>query len=101
MQTIYPDQTSARLELNLPNINLAEQNSEPRTPALWFAQKFPDQVNQFGCPFLEMRQSTCDGFNLITPVSINTDFFAAMLGGDSKLGHSVIYFEPEMQFYYR
>ena len=48
-----------------------------------------------------MRQSACDGFSRVTPVSINTDFFAAILGGDSRLGHSVIYFEPEMQFYYR
>ena len=47
-----------------------------------------------------MRQTSCDGFSRITPISINLDFFAGMIGGDFRLGHSVVYFEPEMQFYY-
>ena len=103
MQNIYADHlTSTTLELNLPKPDWAGQISkQPRTPAIWFAEKFPDQVNQFGCPFLEMRQSNCDGFSRVNPVAPNIDFFAAMLGGDSRLGHSVVYFEPELQFYYR
>jgi hypothetical protein len=48
-----------------------------------------------------MRESSCDGFSRVNPISINVDFFAGMLGGDKRLGHSVIYFEPELQFYYR
>jgi len=101
MQTVSTT-TSARLELNLPKPEWAATiTKQTITPAIWFAQKFPDQVNQFGCPFLEMRESSCDGFSRITPISINHDFFAAMLGGDARLGHSVVYFDPEMQFYYR
>jgi len=101
MQT-FSTTTSARLELNLPKPEWAATISKQTiTPAIWFAQKFPDQANQFGCPFLEMRESSCDGFSRITPISINHDFFAAMLGGDARLGHSVVYFEPELQFYYR
>jgi hypothetical protein len=99
-----PDLISTTFELNLPNKRHVLDDSAPTrpgTPSLWFAQKFPDQVKKYGCPFLEIRQSSCDGVSLITPVHINVDFFAAMLGGDERLGHSVVYFEPELCFYYR
>jgi len=89
-----------RLELNLPKQHWLHERTQPTTPAEWFAQKFPDAARRFGCPFLEMRQTTHDGFNKITPIALNLDFFAGSLAGDSKLGHSVIYYEPEMQFYY-
>ena len=94
-------ETIARLELNLPKQHFLDGPQSPKTPAEWFSLKFPDAVRRFGCPFLEMRQSSIDGFLKITPVSINHDFFAAMLGGDSSLGHSVVYFEAEMQWYFR
>lgn len=102
MENLCPD-IIPQLELNLPKPKLwgeEQSQSKPKTPSEWFAEKFPDQVKQFGCPFLEMRQSSSDGFSRITPVSANVDFMAGMLGGDLKLGHSVVYFEPEMQFYY-
>lgn len=101
---MVPNIISTTFELNLPKKRHLLDDSpqpEPCTPSAWFALRFQDQVKRFGSPFLEMRQSSCGGFSLITPVHINVDFFAAMLGGDAKLGHSVIYFEPEMQFYYR
>src|ERR1700733_3221000 len=87
MQNIYPDQfTSTTLELNLPKPDWAATISKaPITPSVWFAQKFPDQAYQYGCPILELRQTSCDGFTRITPISINQDFFAAMLGGDVRL----------------
>lgn len=93
-------ETFARLELNLPQQHFLDSPQPPKTPSEWFAKKFPDAARKFGCPLLEMRQSSVDGFVRIVPVSINLDFFAGMLGGDSALGHSVVYFEPEMQFYY-
>jgi hypothetical protein len=93
-----PEFTTARLELNLPKERM--ENPEATTPSEWFALKFPEAANKFGCPFLEIRQSSVDGFVRIVPVSLNIDFFAGTLGGDSGLGHSVVYFEPEMQFYY-
>jgi len=99
-----PDLISTTFELNLPKKRHLLDDLppfKPSTPSEWFALKFPEQIERFGSPFLEVRQSTCDGISLITPVHINVDFFAAMLGGDLRLGHSVIYFEPELQFYYR
>lgn len=103
-QMAYPEQQIFNtLELNLPKKRMwAEEQIvvKPRTPSEWFAERFPEQIKQYGCPFLELRESTCDGFTRVMPISINVDFFAAMLGGDLRLGHSVVYFEPEMQFYY-
>src|ERR1017187_9842240 len=34
-------------------------------------------------------------------VTLNLDFFASVLGGRRDLGHHVIYFEPEMQWYFK
>ena len=99
-----PPTTSTTVELNLPKKpHWAEPQTlpKPKTPSEWFALKFPDQAARFGCPFLEVRQTSLDGFTRITPLALNHDFFAGMLGGDAKLNHSVIYHEPEMQFYYR
>lgn len=99
-----PPTTSANLELNLPKKqDWGEQQypQTPKTPSEWFALKFPDATARYGCPFLQVRESSCDGFTRITPIALNHDFFAGMLGGDQKLGHSVVYYEPEMQFYYR
>lgn len=95
-----PATIKTNLELNLPKRKWMEGASEPETPSEWFATKFPEVASKYGCPFLEARQSTCDGFKKISPVSLNVDFMAGMLGGDPKLGHSVVYYENEMQFYY-
>ena len=103
MHDVFPAYTTQTLELNLPKPrHLLEDQvpANPRTPTEWFSQHFPEQVKQFGCPFLEVRESRCDGFSTVTPLAPNIDFFAAMLGGDKKLMESVVYYEPEMQFYY-
>jgi len=95
---------SRRLELNLPKARRLGENFGPRqlkTASTWFTDRFPEQTRQFGCPFLELVETTCDGFNRINPIDANIDFFAAMLGGDQRLGHSVVYFEPEMQWYFK
>src|SRR5665213_1592566 len=103
MQTLSTNLTTQTLELNLPKPkHWIDQTTpiQPKTPSEWFCQKFPEQAKQFGFPFLEMRETSCDGFSAVTPIAPNLDFFAAMLGGDKKLCESVVYFEPEMQFYY-
>ena len=91
---------SGTLELNSPDTNQFTLRPKPITAAIWFGERFPEAL-QFGVPFIELRESTFDGFDRVTPITINLDFMAKMLGGDPKLGHSVVYFEPEMQFYYK
>ncbi|CAM6004946.1 unnamed protein product [Sphagnum balticum] len=72
---------------------------KPNTPNTYFAQRFPQHTQQFGPAFLELMETDHDGINKITPLSINLDFFASLFS-DPRLNLSVIYFEPEMQFYY-
>ena len=72
----------------------------PRTPSDWFELKFPNVALKYGRPFLEVEKTSCDGFTQVSPVFINIDFMAAMLGGDPRYGHSVVYDETQMQFYY-
>jgi len=74
--------------------------NEPKTATDWFVEKFPDQVRTYGSPFLEERTRTQTGTTSSTPVVFNTDCLAACLGGDQRLGHTVIYYTEELQFYY-
>ena len=47
-----------------------------------------------------MAEDVADGLKKINPPSANLDFLAAILGGDERMGHKVIYLEGEMQWYY-
>jgi hypothetical protein len=66
----------------------------------WFCKRFPTQVKVFGSPFLEQHQGSLQTGTQITPLVPNLDFLAACLGGDESLGHRVIYYPAELQFYY-
>jgi len=78
-----------------------QEPPQPKTPNEWFGQKYPEQVEIYGSPFLELHEPL-DQFSVqVLPILINTDFFAGMLGGRCDFGHHVIYFEPEMQFYFK
>jgi hypothetical protein len=97
-----PTTASHSLELNTGFL-APNRDGWPRTPSSasdWWCLMFPDQVRVYGCPFLEQRQA--DGTGLVTksPLSANLDCLAASLGGDERLGHRVIFYEPEQQFYY-
>lgn len=70
------------------------------TPAEWFARRYPAEVKRWGCPFLEAVETELEtGKKRITALSLNDCFFAAILS-DSQLGHSVIFFNPEQQWYF-
>jgi hypothetical protein len=75
--------------------------SKPATPSQWSSKHFPEQARIFGCPFLELKETLSDGFTKMNPLAPNLDFLAAILGGDARMGHKVIYLEGEMQFYYQ
>ena len=68
------------------------------TPNEFFQAKFPDHVKQFGPAFLEVRESGAD-FSRITPVTLNVDVWASCLS-DNSMGMSVVYFQPELEWYY-
>ena len=72
----------------------------PATPSEWFARRFPAEVHRWGCPFLEeVDEDRTTGRKRITAVAMNECFFAAALS-DSQLGHSVIFYEPEHQWFF-
>ena len=73
------------------------RTKEPFTPSSWFSHKFPDQ-QPYGSPFLEAEFTNLNGLTRITPVAINEDFFAAILGGNQHLKHKVIFHLPERKF---
>ncbi len=73
---------------------------KPTTPSEWFSKMFPEQARIHGCPFIELVEDRSDGLKRVNPLAQNLDFLAAILGGDSRLGHKVIYLEGEMQWYY-
>jgi len=80
-------------------LNVAEgEEDEPITPNSYFQSLFPSHTAQFGSAFLQLRETEA-GKTRVNPISINLDFFASIIS-DPALGLSVVYFEPEMQFYY-
>ena len=92
-----PDQ----LKLYEPSLFNFGTASVPKTPNEWFVQRYPWVYEKCGSPFLELV-NVIDSFDTqILSLSINHDFFASVLGGRKDLGHHVIYFEPEMQWYFR
>ena len=74
--------------------------NEVKSASDWFCQMFPVQVRVFGSPFLEQHHGNAQGDTNITPLVPNIDCLAACLGGDDRLGHRVIYYSSELQFYF-
>ena len=70
------------------------------TPNQWFADKFPEAARNYGPAFMEATTPDMDGLPRSIPAYLNDDFFAAILGGDPRLGHQVVYFAPEETFYF-
>ncbi|NDJ14054.1 MAG: hypothetical protein EBY17_23155 [Acidobacteriia bacterium] len=50
---------------------------------------------------METTETDSNGLQLTRIVALNVEFFAALLGGDSRLGHRVIFYPPEGRFYYK
>lgn len=89
------------LKLYEPNVNEYGQIKAAQTPNEWFVQRYPLAFNNHGSPFLDAVEVLDKHTRQTFPCSINLDFFAAVLGGRRDLGHHVIYYEPEMQFYFK
>ena len=90
----------AGLNRQVPEFAQSPWLTECKTANQWFCAKFPVQVKVFGSPFLEQTGLDHMGLAINTPLVPNIDFFAACLGGDETLGHRVIYYADELQFYF-
>lgn len=69
----------------------SEREPRLRTPNGWFASRFQEEDIAFGSAFFEEFATSLQGSELIRPTVINEDFFAAMLGGETRLGHKMVY----------
>ena len=65
------------------------------TPNLWLGTRFPDVLERFGAPFLEEEIASHPRGSLIRPTVLNEDFLAAMLGGETHLGHRMVFLPGE------
>jgi len=82
-----------------------QQASQELTHIAYFSQIYPNLVRDFGFPFYTAIRKTAYPSDQINPPTeqlkgINTLFFAALLGGDKRLGHDVVYYGPESTFYF-
>ena len=92
---------SSASNLRLHEANLSFGRPQQISPNSWFVERYPEQFHQFGSPFLELTQHIDQFTSQVIPVSINQDFFAAVLGGRKDLGHHVIYYECECNWYFK
>jgi hypothetical protein len=73
---------------------------DPQTPSEYFNQRHPEISMAYGAAFLEHSFEDGNEFKRVSAVGINDDFFAGLLGGDTKLGHQVVFYVPEQQWYF-
>jgi hypothetical protein len=65
------------------------------TPNSWFAELFPETRNRYGNAFFEDVSVDPQRRQVTTPSVINEDFFAAILEGERRLGHRIVYLPSE------
>jgi hypothetical protein len=76
------------------------QDSLVVDPREYLAQEFPGQINKFGPAFLG-SVTMFDGRQSFISETVNELAFAAILGGDHRLGHQLVYHHMEDQFYFQ
>lgn len=75
-------------------------DNQPQTPSEWFSKKFRAQLETFGPPILESVSLDPAGQKRVTPISLNDDFFAGILGGQAGLKHHVVFYVPEESWFF-
>ena len=71
------------------------------TPSEWFSKRWPEQAETFGTPFLEAKLHDGDLEQHVNPLSLNEIFFASILAGSETMGHKVVYYSPDEEFYFK
>ena len=71
------------------------------TPSEWFSKRWPQEAETFGTPFLEATFLDSDLEQHVNPISLNAIFFASILAGNEELGHKVVYYTTDEEFYFK
>jgi len=77
-------ETKSLGEIDIPKTGNFYPNLDPNE---FFKRRFPEQTDKFGQAFFGTEQ-------------LSADFFAAVLRGDKRLGHQVVWYAPEDTFYF-
>jgi hypothetical protein len=111
----FPEANPESLFCLGPNRKRRFDFNHPKKPVslnLYFEETRPELVLDFGFAFHSTIPHERDRFLMPREdpgtvrlpeekiIGINTLFWAAFLGGDHRLFHDVIFFEPEQQFYF-
>ena len=72
-----------------------------KTPSEWFSKRWPQQADTYGTPFLEAKFLDGNLEQHVNPIALNEIFFASILAGDESLGHKVVYYTPDEEFYFK
>lgn len=72
-----------------------------RTPSEWFSKRWYQEAETYGTPFLEAKYLDGDLEEHVNPISLNEIFFASILAGNQDLGHKVVYYTPDEEFYFK
>ena len=78
----------------------SEMDHEPRTPNEWFQVRFPEAVRRFGRAFFNETKPNLHGAQVEIPLILNEDFFAAILAGEKRLGHRMVYCPSDGFWFY-
>jgi hypothetical protein len=76
------------------------ENERAVTPSSWFVSRYPYAYYSHGSPFVELLGKNEYG-QVIIPATINFDFMGSVLAGRRDLGHQVVYYLPEFQYYFK
>ena len=69
-------------------------------PNVFFANTRRTLVEEFGYPFYSTVPYGPPSDSAEQIIDINTDFWAAYIGGDKRLQHDLVYYVPEQTFYF-
>jgi hypothetical protein len=83
--------------LDLSRFPEIEESLPQLGPNQYFELSRPQLVADWGYPFYS---TVVEGTRQKRIIGLNSDWWAAFLGGDHRLGHDVIYFVPESRFYF-
>jgi hypothetical protein len=74
---------------------------EVKTPSEWFSKRWQQQAEDYGTPFLETVYLDGDLEKHVNPIALNDIFFASILAGNQELGHQVVFYTPDEEFYFK